>query len=72
MLESFFSTLGAEASARIAIVTKDMSAAYAKAVTEKVRLHSHRAFGVHSAATMIATVHLGCGGITLPRPKLPW
>ena len=35
----------------------------------RVRLFGHRAYGFHSAAPLIAAVHLGCGGIQLP-PQL--
>lgn len=42
----------------------------AEGVNNKIRLLSHRAFGFHSAAPMIATIYLCCGGITLPPLQL--
>jgi len=35
----------------------------------KVRLLSHRAYGFHSHDALIATIHLCCGGITIPLPQ---
>ena len=35
-------------------------------MNNKIRLLSHRAFGFHSAAPLIATIYLCCSGITLP------
>ena len=42
----------------------------AEGVNNKIRLLSHRAFGFHSAAPLIATIYLCCGGITLPELHL--
>jgi transposase len=44
-----------------------VSNARAEGINNKVRLLSHRAFGFHSAAPLIATVYLCCGGIRLPQ-----
>ena len=35
----------------------------------KVRLLSHRAYSFHSHDALIATIHLCCGGITIPLPQ---
>ena len=39
-------------------------------INNKIRLLSHRAFGFHSAAPLIATIFLCCGGIHLPDLQL--
>jgi transposase len=39
-------------------------------MNNKIRLLSHRAYGFHSAAPLIATIYLCCGGITLPELQL--
>lgn len=44
-----------------------VSNARAEGINNKVRLLSHRAFGFHSAAPLIATIYLCCGGIQLPQ-----
>lgn len=44
-----------------------VSNARAEGINNKIRLLSHRAFGFHSAAPLIATVYLCCGGIRLPQ-----
>jgi transposase len=44
-----------------------VSNARAEGINNKIRLLSHRAFGFHSAAPLIATIFLCCGGITLPQ-----
>ena len=41
--------------------------ARAEGINNKIRLLSHRAFGFHAAAPLIATVYLCCGGIQLPQ-----
>jgi transposase len=40
--------------------------ARAEGINNKVRLLSHRAFGFHSAAPLIATIYLCCGGVNIP------
>jgi Transposase len=37
-------------------------------LNSKVRLISHRSFGLHSAAALIALVYLCCGGIEVDLP----
>lgn len=39
-------------------------------MNNKIRLLSHRAFGFHSAAPLIATIYLCCSGIELPRLQM--
>ena len=41
--------------------------ARAEGINNKIRLLSHRAFGFHSAAPLIATIYLCCGGVAIPR-----
>ncbi len=36
----------------------------------KIRLLSHRAYGFHSAESLIATIYLCCSGILFPQPQL--
>ncbi len=50
-----------------AFVEKRVSNARAEGINNKVRLLSHRAYGFHSAAPLIATVYLCCGGVQLPQ-----
>lgn len=49
-----------------AFLDNRVSNARAEGINNKIRLLSHRAFGFHSAAPLIATIFLCCGGITLP------
>lgn len=42
----------------------------AEGINNKIRLLSHRAYGFHSAAPLIATIFLCCGGIQLPELQL--
>ena len=49
-----------------AFVQKRVTNARAEGINNKIRLLSHRAYGFHSAAPLIATVYLCCGGIRLP------
>ena len=49
-----------------AFVEKRVSNARAEGINNKIRLLSHRAYGFHSAAPLIATVYLCSGGIRLP------
>lgn len=49
-----------------AFVQKLVTNARAEGINNKIRLLSHRAYGFHSAAPLIATVYLCCGGIRLP------
>jgi transposase len=41
--------------------------ARAEGINNKIRLLSHRAYGFHSAAPLIATIYLCCGGVQLPQ-----
>ena len=36
-------------------------------MNNKIRLLSHRSFGLHSAEALISLVYLNCGGLTLER-----
>ena len=51
----------------IAFVQKRVTNARAEGINNKIRLLSHRAYGFHSAAPLIATIYLCCGGVHLPR-----
>lgn len=51
----------------IAFVQKRVTNARAEGINNKIRLLSHRAYGFHSAAPLIATVYLCCGGVHLPQ-----
>lgn len=42
----------------------------AEGINNKIRLLSHRAYGFHSAAPLIGTIYLCCGGIKLPEQQL--
>lgn len=50
-----------------AVLENRVTNARAEGINNKVRLLSHRAFGFHSAAPLIATIYLCCGGINLPQ-----
>ncbi len=50
-----------------AFVEKRVSNARAEGINNKIRLLSHRAYGFHSAAPLIATIYLCCGGVQLPQ-----
>lgn len=50
----------------VAFVEKRISNARAEGINNKIRLLSHRAFGFHSAAPIIATIYLCCSGIEIP------
>ena len=39
-------------------------------MNNKIRLLSHRAFGFHSAESLIAMIYLCCSGISLPELQL--
>ena len=40
-----------------------------EALNSKIRLISHRSFGFHSAAALIALVYLCCAGVTIELPR---
>jgi len=52
----------------IAAVNLGMSNGRLEGLNSKVRLISHRSFGFHSAAPLIALVYLCCGGIEIDLP----
>ncbi len=37
-------------------------------LNSRIRLISHRSFGFHSAAPLVALVYLCCGGVTVTPP----
>lgn len=53
-----------------ALLEQRLSNGLAEGMNNKIRLISHRAFGFHSAAALIAMIHLCCSGITLPHLQL--
>ena len=53
-----------------AFVEHRVTNARAEGINNKIRLLSHRAYGFHSAAPLIATIYLCCGGIWLPELQL--
>lgn len=59
-------TIREHARGMCAFVHKRVTNARAEGINNKIRLLSHRAYGFHSAAPLIATVYLCCGGIHLP------
>ena len=52
----------------LAAVTLRLSNARLEGLHSKVRLLSHRSFGFHSAAPLIALIYLCCAGITINPP----
>jgi transposase len=53
----------------LAAIELGLSNGRLEGLNSKIRLISHRAFGFHSAAPLIALVHLCCGGIKLTLPR---
>ncbi len=51
----------------IAWVTWRLSNGRLEGMNNKIRLLSHRSFGLHSAEALISLVYLNCGGLTLER-----
>jgi transposase len=51
-----------------AFIEHRVSNARAEGINNKIRLLSHRAYGFHSAAPLIATIYLCCGGIHIDHP----
>ncbi len=51
----------------IAWVTWRLSNGRLAGMNNKIRLLSHRSFGLHSAEALISLVYLNCGGLTLER-----
>jgi transposase len=58
----------------LAAIDHRLSNGRLEALNNKIRLLSHRAFGFHSAAALLALVYLCCAGITIPIPQdaRPW
>ena len=54
----------------LAFIDSGLTNARLEGMNNKIRLLSHRAFGFHSAAPLIATIYLCCGGIDLPQLHL--
>jgi transposase len=54
----------------VAFMKERMTNGLAEGMNNKIRLLSHRAYGFHSAASLIATIYLCCAGITLPNLQL--
>ena len=52
----------------LAAITRGLSNARLEGLHAKVRLLSHRSFGFHSAASLIALIYLCCAGITINPP----
>ena len=52
----------------LAAVTLGLTNARLEGLHSKVRLLSHRSFGFHSAAPLIALIYLCCAGITINPP----
>ncbi|MCA1678423.1 MAG: transposase [Actinobacteria bacterium] len=52
----------------LAAVRLGLSNARLEGLNSKVRLISHRSFGFHSAAPLIALVYLCCGGLVVTPP----
>jgi transposase len=50
----------------LAIMDSQLTNARLEGMNNKIRLLSHRAYGFHSPAPLIATIYLCCSGITLP------
>ncbi len=64
------STIRKHLSGIAALVRERISNGLAEGMNNKIRLLSHRAYGFHSAAPLIATIYLCCGGIELPNLQL--
>jgi transposase len=56
----------------LAYVSTGLSNGVVEGLNNKIRLITRRAFGFHSAAALMAMIHLCCGGLSLtpPLPKL--
>jgi transposase len=54
----------------LAIMDSQLTNARLEGMNNKIRLLSHRAYGFHSPAPLIATIYLCCSGITLPELHL--
>lgn len=54
----------------LAFIESGLTNARLEGMNNKIRLLSHRAYGFHSAKSLIATIYLCCGGIILPQLQL--
>jgi transposase len=61
-------TLRARRDGVLAAIRLGLSNARLEGLNSKVRLISHRSFGFHSAAPLIALIYLCCGGLTIELP----
>lgn len=52
----------------LAAITLGLTNARLEGLRSKVRLLSHRSYGLHSAAALIALIYLCCAGITITPP----
>lgn len=74
-MREFFATLGSERSAKLQVVTMDLSGSYISAVTEKAtqahlvfdRFHVQRlrSYGFSAPSSLTAYIYLCCTGIHL-------
>ncbi len=53
----------------LAAIRLGLSNGRLEGLNSRIRLISHRSFGFHSAAPLIALVYLCCAGITIPLPR---
>ncbi len=53
----------------LAAIRLGLSNGRLEGLNSRIRLISHRSFGFHSAAPLIALVYLCCGGIVVPLPR---
>jgi transposase len=53
----------------LAAIRLGLSNGRLEGLNSRIRLISHRSFGFHSAAPLIALVYLCCSGITIPLPR---
>ena len=61
-------TIRAHRDGILATIRLGLSNARLEGLNSKVRLISHRSFGFHSAAPLIALIYLCCGGIEIELP----
>jgi len=61
-------TLRARRDGILAAIALGLSNGRLEGLNSKVRLISHRSYGFHSAAPLIALIYLGCGGIEINLP----
>ena len=54
----------------LAFIASRLTNARLEGTNNKIRLLSHRSYGLHSAASLIAMVYLCCSNITLPELQL--